>query len=464
MRSTLRVAVLPLVVCSGFLCALHVVAQTQTTTGAGQAEFSLALTGDSLITRPLSPYKEPEYQKLIELLRSQDAAFTNLEMSLHDYETYPMVESGGLHLRADPAIAKELVWAGFRLASLANNHILDWGVTGLRLTRKYAQAAGLVVAGVGESLSDARAPAFLETARGRIGLVATASTFTLNAPAGNSSGDIPARPGLSPLRFSTTSVVTTTAMAAIRNLAAEMRLTLPQGDRISFLGRTFQLGDRPALRTMPSQADVERIASAVSNARRLSDITIVSIHAHEGVGGTFNTSEPAQFLVTFAHAMIDAGADVFVGHGPHVLRGIEIYKGKPIFYSLGNFVYENETVQRLPADDFEAFGLSPSQGIADLNETRYDHDRTGSPAQREIWESVVAVPRWRNRTLHEVDLYPISLGFGRPETFRGRPMLAADNLSRKIIGDLQRLSAPLGTKIEYRDGTGIVAIASDQRQ
>ena len=104
----------------------------------------------------------------------------------------------------------------------------------------------------------------------------------------------------------TTSVVTASGMAAVRNLAAEMGVTLPQGDRVSLLGRTFQLGDRPAIRTEPSQGDVEQIASAVSNGRRLSDMTIVSIHAHEGADGTFNTPVPGQFLVTFAHAMIDA--------------------------------------------------------------------------------------------------------------------------------------------------------------
>ena len=52
---------------------------------------------------------------------------------------------------------------------------------------------------------------------------------------------------------------------------------------------------------------------------------------------------PADFIPIFARAVIDAGADVFVGHGPHVLRGIEIYKGKPIFYSLSNFIFQNET-------------------------------------------------------------------------------------------------------------------------
>ena len=51
-----------------------------------------------------------------------------------------------------------------------------------------------------------------------------------------------------------------------------------------------------------------------------------------------------------AHAVIDAGADVFIGHGPHLDRGIEIYKGKPILYSLGALVIENDTVERMPQD------------------------------------------------------------------------------------------------------------------
>ena len=343
---------------------------------------------------------------------------------------------------------------------MANNHAVDWGGAGLRLTKKYAEAAGLAVAGVGESLPAAREAAFIDTDKGRVALVATASTFTANAPAGNSTGGIPARPGVSPLRFSTTSVVTASGMATVRSLAAEMGLTLPPGDRVSLLGRTFQVGNQAEYRTEPNRADIDQISAAVSTARRLSDVTTVSIHAHEGTNGTTNTNVPAQFLIPFAHAAIDAGADVFVGHGPHVLRGIEIYKGRPIFYSLGDFVFENETVQRLPADDYELLNLSPDKGIADLNEARYDHDRIGFPSQREIWESVVAVPRWRHRVLQAVDLYPITLGFGQPAAVRGRPVLASEELGRKIIGDLQRLSVPFGTKIDYRNGVGTVVVAS----
>ncbi len=79
------------------------------------AEFTMALTGDSIITRKLSVYEEPEFLQMIELLRSADMAFTNLEMLFHDYEPYPMAESGGTWMRADPALADDLVWAGIEV-------------------------------------------------------------------------------------------------------------------------------------------------------------------------------------------------------------------------------------------------------------------------------------------------------------------------------------------------------------
>src|SRR5262245_5945941 len=75
--------------------------------------FTFALTGDSLITMKLSVHTDPPFLKMIDLIRGADAAFTNLEMLLHDYEPYPSTESGGTYMRADPSMAKELVWAGF---------------------------------------------------------------------------------------------------------------------------------------------------------------------------------------------------------------------------------------------------------------------------------------------------------------------------------------------------------------
>lgn len=418
--------------------------------------FALALAGDAIITRRLSPYTEPAFLRLMELVRSADAAFANLEMLLHDYEPYPMYQSGGTYMRAEPALARELVWAGFDLVSLANNHTGDYGVEGMRLTRRHAEAAGLVAAGAGESLSEAREARFLETANGRVALISVASTFPPHAAASKPRGAVRGRPGLNPLRFSTTRIVTRDQMTRLRVTLRDVGIRVPEsGDTLRALGTTFGVGDTLQVRTTPDGQDVEEIAAVVRNASRLADYVIVTIHAHESGA---SRAEPAEFLVTFARAMVDAGADVFVGHGPHVLRGVEMYKGKPIFYSLGDFIFQNETVLRLPEDNYAPYRLGENQHVADFNAARYSNDTRGFPSDREIWESVVALVRWRGDTLVAVELHAISLGFGKPTTVRGRPMLADRELGQKIIGDVIARSRPFGTMIDWREGVAVVRV------
>lgn len=429
---------------------------------APAVSFRMALTGDSIITRKLSVYQEPEFLKMIELIRGADVAFTNLEMLFHDYEPYAMNQSGGTYMRADPALVNDLVWAGFDLVSRANNHTGDYGVLGMRLTTQYVAKAGLVQAGVGESLAEAREARFLETPKARVALVSLASTFSDHSRAGRTRGDMPARPGLNPLRFSTTYTVTRERLEALRGVLREIGQNVPaQGDELRALGSRFVVGDEPGVRTEPHKEDLEEIAAVVRNAGRLADYTIVTSHTHEGNRGR---SVPAQFLVTFARAMIDAGADVFVGHGPHALRGIEIYKGKPILYSLGDFIFQNDTLLRLPSENYEPLGLGPNAHVGDFNDRRYDFDRSGFPADREIWESVVAVPRWEGKSLKELQLHPVTLGFGKPRTERGRPMFAGAELSKKIMDDLIRLSKPFGTTIVFEQGIGKVVLAPTSSQ
>jgi poly-gamma-glutamate synthesis protein (capsule biosynthesis protein) len=177
----------------------------------------MALTGDSLITMKLSVHTDPPFLKMIDLIRGADVAFTNLEMLFHDYEPYASTESGGTYLRADPAIIKEIVWAGFDMVARANNHAGDYGVEGARLTTKYVAAAGLAQAGWGESLREAREARYLDTDKGRVALISTASTFPDQSRAGVSWGDTRARPGLNPLRFTTTQIVTKQQFEAMRS-------------------------------------------------------------------------------------------------------------------------------------------------------------------------------------------------------------------------------------------------------
>ena len=422
---------------------------------AQPAGMSFALTGDSIITRRLSVYTEPAFTRLMALVRGADAAFTNIEMLFHDFEMFPMNESGGTYMRAEPALAKELAWAGFDLGSLANNHTGDYGVAGMRLTQKYVAEAGIVAAGVGQSLAEAREAKFLETAKGRVALISVSSTFPDHSRAGTTRGDVPARPGLSPLRFTTTYVVTPERFEQLRLAAGEIAgRPAAAGDVLTFVGRRFVAGPTAGIRTEPNPRDVEEIAAVVKSAATLADFVIVTIHAHES--GRAGVTEPAMFLPAFARAMVDAGADMFVGHGPHVLRGIELYKGKPILYSLGDFVFQNETLLRYPTDNYEEQRLGVDGQPNDYLNRRYENDKAGFPANRLIWESVVAMPRFDGDRLVELALHPIGLGFGAPRQVRGRPMLADAPLAQKILNDLSTLSAPFGTRLTVRDGVGYV--------
>jgi poly-gamma-glutamate capsule biosynthesis protein CapA/YwtB (metallophosphatase superfamily) len=422
-------------------------------------EVAFALTGDSIITRRLSVYAEPAFMRIINVIRSADVAFTNLEMLFHDFEPYAMSSSGGTYMRAEPALVKDLVWAGFDMVSRANNHSGDYGVLGMNLTTKYVAEAGLVQAGVGQSLPEAREARFLESPKARVALISVASTFTDHSVAGRTRGDMPARPGLNPLRFDTITTVTPERLNALREMAAEINgRPTPDGPApaaLTFFGRRFTAGDKPGITTVPDKEDVAEIGAVVRSAAGLADYTIVTIHAHEGGRDRLL---PADFLVTFARAMVDAGADMFVGHGPHVLRGIEIYKGKPILYSLGDFIFQNETLLRLPTENYESYDLSANKHVNDFNDARYNFDKSGFPADRMIWEAVVAVPKFRGKQLTELALHPISLGFGQSRSVRGRPLFAEGELGQKILGDITKLSATMGTKIAVREGVGHVDV------
>ena len=427
-----------------------------------QDRLTLALTGDSIITRKLSVYEEPEFLRMIDLLRGADLAFTNLEILFHDWESYPMSSSGGTYMRAQPELVQEFVWAGIDMGSLANNHSGDYGPPAMLLTEKYVREAGMVAAGVGRSLAEAREAKFIETKDGRVALISLASTFPGHSMAGKSRDDIPPRPGLSPLRHIRTYEVTKDQLEGVRATMRDLKMNPPaEGTSLNFLRNRFELADAPGVRTEPHPEDMAEIAMIVSNARRQADHVMVTIHAHEGAPGPDSRMVPAQFLETFARAMVDAGASIFVGHGPHALRAIEMYKGVPILYSLGDFVFQNETLQRLPYENYHGVGLNESDGLADFNEARYNNDTTGFPTIPEIWEAVIAVPEWSGQQLVELTLHPISLGYGQPRHVRGRPMMAEGPLADKILQDLVRLSEPYGTQFEIKDGVARVVLPAE---
>jgi poly-gamma-glutamate capsule biosynthesis protein CapA/YwtB (metallophosphatase superfamily) len=446
--------------CTKWLPLVGVALVLPAQTPAPDSNFRIALTGDSIIDRRISVYDEPGYVQMFDRIRRADAAFTNFEMLIHNFEYPGAPMSGGTYMGAPAWVLDELKWAGFRLFAIANNHSFDFGTEGLLSNLRHMEQAGVVYAGAGENLARARAPGYLDTKKGRVALIGCASTFSPLSPAGEQRADMKGRPGLSPLRFKTTYTVEPPTLAALRALARSGGGAGPPGEsnarnELRFLGATFRSGDKPGIATEPDPKDLKEIAAEVRDARRQADWVMVSIHAHEGAPG--DREIPAEFLVTFAHAMIDAGADLFVGHGPHVLRAIEIYKGKPIFYSLANFIFENETIRFQPQENYDQYGLPLNATPADFFDARSANDTRSFPADQRIWESVVAEAVFNSkRELQEIDLFPITLGFRESRTHRGRPLPAGGELASTIIERVAKLSRPMGTHIVFQDGKGIV--------
>ena len=426
-------------------------------TNAG-GDISMALAGDAIITQSMSAFGEPAFTELVDIIRGATVSVANLEMLFHRYgpDIIPASESGGAYMAADPELAKDLAWMGFDMVARANNHSYDYSIGGQEATTEAVAAAGLAQAGVGDNLALARAPAYRETPGGRVALISLSSSFSSQSRAGPQRKDLRGRPGLNPLGHTTEYVVSREDLAHLQRVAGDLGVARggASAERISFFGQSFRVGDALGVVTHPDPKDLKEIVAEVGNARRSADWVIVTSHTHERGASRF---EPPQFQIEFAHAVIDAGADVYFAHGPHVLRGVEIYKGKPIFYSLGNFIFQNETLDFQPGDNYEGWDLPPDALVADFHDRRAEQ---GNDWSKDVpnWQAVVAHPVFEDGRLSEVTLYPISLGYGLPRPQIGRPTLADPALAQAIVERMRELSEPFGTRIDFVDGVGRVRI------
>ena len=226
-----------------------------------------------------------------------------------------------------------------------------------------------------------------------------------------------------------------------------MQLTgaaFPVPPGVTFMGASFVEGPTADLQSDPHPADVTRIADAIAAARVNARTIVVSIHAHE-IYRDLTTPDP--FLPTLAHAAIDAGADVFAIHGSHYMAGMEIYKGKPIFYGLGDFFFQYHTFAALGADSYEAYGLdplsTPPSAVVDKIPLR---------GGRQLWETIVPTLTWEGDRLASITVQPVTLGMDRPVHDRGTPVVASRTDGERIIADFTRMSKGYGTEVTW-DGT-----------
>ena len=444
--------------------------------------FKVAVVGDMILTHPISPFIRQTSPGLIDILHGADLVVGNMEGSIIDldqFQGYPEAESGFAWLIASPNVGEDLNRLGIHLMSRANNHATDWGVEGMRMTDSILHANGIATAGTGQSLTAARAPGYVDGKLARSSLVSWTTTFERNEPAADALGCARARPGASTLGFTQIVLVQPAQMEALRAIRdaqpAEWRpdFLLEFDARMGLLtlfGQHYKLHPDPSAE--PSVAvhfeldkqSWQEILRQVKQAKQTSDFTVVASHTHE----PFNwcTHLPG-FLPNIARQAIAEGADLVCGHGPHQLRGIEIVDGKPIFYSLGNFAFMDNTQAVVVRDEWErriwrlAKDAPPAFDPTVMTEAEFmEWCRIAGTFGDDIWfESVVAVVEFDGSgRMRRIELHPVDLGNQGRDSLRGLPRLAEREHGLRILERLARLSAPLGTEIRLdRDrGRGII--------
>lgn len=430
-----------------------------------QNAITLAAAGDILIVKPL-PRGGAGQAEIAQYLGGAQVRLANLETTVTDGTRFASAYSGGTWLTADRACLKDVARYGFNVLGFANNHTMDYAYDGLSDTLRNLEEEGFHACGAGRNLYEASRPVTVETAGGRVGVIDICSTFEDAARAGTQTERQPGRPGLNPLRVRTVYRVTRehaqllrtvarhTGINALREEHRRQGFVEPLREGTMELGASvFEVVEREADEGRYSYADerdVQRTLASIEEARCTCQAVIVMVHSHEIK--LDQEHEADYFLEDFARRCIDAGADAVVGSGTHQLKGIELYKDRPIFYCLGNFVFENAFVRLLPADYMEKYGLNAHSSAAAGIAARAQRAVSSLTGRKAVYQT--ALPRFtlREGKCAQLELMPVSLGFDAPQWLRGIPTVAAEEEAQEIAEYLNMASAPYGTQWQVRAG------------
>jgi len=386
------------------------------------APITLSMVGQSLIEHPIDPHNHEAWRELHTRLNKSDFVFTNLEVTIKgERESWPMKPLDWC-TRPDSSSLDILRRLGFNVLSLANNHSWDLGPTGVLDTIDEVEKRGFKHAGTGINLEAAEAPTFVDTPGGRVALIAMASGNLPEQAFATSQDELGAlaRPGVNPIRVRDVQVV---PKAEFEKLAAGFAAVGYKADAEGYIhvgDQWFVAGERYEVRRTIAPENRERHLRLVAEATKQADIVLVYLHQHhweeewQAVG---------DWLRDFAHDCIDAGAHAFLGHGVPMLQAVEIYKARPIFYSLGNFIFH------------------PTAGPAYWPDHR-------------CWQSVVVEASFAEGNWQSLKLHPISLGTERAvveadmdDLSRRYPLPAKGAYAQNILEHLKTLSEPFGCQI-----------------
>jgi poly-gamma-glutamate capsule biosynthesis protein CapA/YwtB (metallophosphatase superfamily) len=403
----------------------------------------------------------PGFEQIADLFRHADLGFANQEGSIFDlkkFTGYPSAENGGGYPVYPVETAEALRAAAIRVVSKANNHAIDWGHEGLVATLNTLAAAGIAQAGAGLSLAEARQPVYVDTPKGVAALISTASTFPPAAVAGpaleRQGVKSRPRPGLSPLHVRQIRLITEDQLAELRAIAGPIASAVPgKKNELRISDQIFRASNHDGTTWEMDPADEGAILASIQEARSKASFVVFTIHAHQTAGNVDDMPpaefeamvlhqaneapspddpEPADFLPILFHKAIDSGADAVVRTGPHSLNGIEIYKGRPIFYSLGSLIL-----------DFHGARTYRAPG----GTVKYLPD--------DWFETVIPVCTFQNGRLSEIKLYPAVID-SSGDSSGGLPHPANPQQAQRILQRIKTLSARYGTVVSIQGDIGII--------
>ena len=420
-------------------------------------KITISATGDSLFVADIPGEYQNDMDVVGGFIKGCDVRITNLETNISKFGDFPNAYSGGTWLNTEPEVFDDLTKYGFNYYGTANNHCMDYSYHGLISTLNELDKRGLAHSGTGLSLEEASAPAVLDAKGNKVAIFAVTAEFQVASKAGVKTNTLAARPGVNYVGAKKYYNIDKNTLAQLQEVAKNSQInayrelciaggfTLPDPDGVYNFGGINFCYDGSKKGSECDPADKERLTSAIKAAKEKYDYVLILIHCHD-IKIDKHEDVP-DYLEELSHACIDAGACAMIGGGTHQLRAIEIYKGCPIFYSLGDFIYQGMRVPILPADFMVKYGC-------DVNATAYEGlmarskgGKIGLQAKKCNFMSVVPKMEFENGKLVSLTMMPTVAGFDRIGKMNGLPYFAKGGEGRDIFDVLNRLSKVYGTKL-----------------